>query len=287
MKKCAVDDHVPERRSEGELVITKLIGGLGNQMFQYAMARRMAYLHNETLKLDITGFKEYRLRDYYLHQLNIEAEIATAAEIDCLKRRRIKEEFFHFDPWILRLRGGLYFEGYWQSEKYFKDIAKVIRSEFTVKIPLSGANLKLADRIKGCEAVAVHFRRGDYVTNPVTNQYHGICAPEYYRRAAREIANQVPDLHFFLFSDDPEWVAQSVYFEYPVTIVAVNRSDKPHEDLRLMSFCKYHIIANSTFSWWGAWLGTHPGKIVYAPKKWFDKANLYIWDLIPEEWCLL
>jgi hypothetical protein len=269
------------------LVITRLIGGIGNQMFQYAMARRMAYRHQETLKLDITGFKEYPLRDYYLHQFNIIGEIATDAEINYLKTRRIKEEFFHFDPWILRLQGELYLEGYWQSEKYFKDIANVIRAEFTVKAPLSGVNFELADRIKSCEAVAVHFRRGDYVTNPVTNQYHGVCPPEYYQRAMRKLANQVSNLHFFLFSDDPEWVEKTVQFECPLTIVATNGNAQPHEDIRLMSFCKYHIIANSTFSWWGAWLASYPQKIVYAPKKWFNMTNLYIRDLIPEEWNLL
>jgi hypothetical protein len=270
-----------------ELIITKLIGGIGNQMFQYAVARRLAYLHNDSFKLDITAFEEYRLRDYYLKPLNIMEQIATADEIARLKTRHIKEAYFHFDPAVLRLSGDLYLEGYWQCEKYFKDITDIIRQDFSVKQPLSGANLEWAKRINSCEAVAVHFRRGDYVTNPVTRQYHGVCPFDYYQRAMQKIAIQVRYPHFFIFSDDPEWVTHQVRSEYPFFVVAVNRMENPHEDLRLMNFCKYHIIANSTFSWWGAWLAPYNDKIVYAPRKWFDNANLCSRDLIPEAWSLL
>jgi hypothetical protein len=270
-----------------QVIITKLIGGLGNQMFQYAVARRLAYIYNETFKLDITAFQYYQLREYYLNSFNIVEQIATTDEIDSLKTRRFKETYFHFDPLVLRLSGDLYLEGYWQCEKYFKDIAAIIRQDFSVKQPLSGTNLELANHIKRCEAVAVHFRHGDYVTNPVTHQYHGVCPLDYYQRAMQKIASQVQEPHFFIFSDDPEWVAQQVRLEYPFTVVTVNGIKQPHEDLRLMSLCKRHIIANSTFSWWGAWLSTYDDKRVYAPRKWFNNANLYCRDLIPEAWNLL
>jgi hypothetical protein len=270
-----------------KVIISKLIGGLGNQMFQYAVARRLAYQYNEPLKLDITAFQEYQLREYYLHPFNIMEQIATPDDINSLKTRRFKEEHFHFDPLVLRLSGDLYLEGYWQSEKYFKNIASIIRQDFSIKPPLCEVNLELANQIKSCEAVAVHFRRGDYVTNSVTNQFHGVCSFDYYQHALQKIASQVGEPHFFIFSDEPEWVMQQVRLEYQFSIVAVNGIEQPHEDLRLMSLCKHHIIANSTFSWWGAWLAPYDAKVVYAPRRWFDKADLDCRDLIPETWCLL
>lgn len=270
------------------MIITKLIGGIGNQMFQYAVARRLALAHQVTLKLDITAFEEYTLRSYYLNYLGISGQIATPEEIGMMKAiRHEKEAYYHFDPTVLRLPGDVYLEGYWQTEKYFKDIAPVIQEEFQVRDPLSGTNRRLAEAIRESEAVAVHFRRGDYVTNPLTHQYHGVCPLEYYQRAFRQLASQVPDPHFFIFSDDPQWVNEQVRWEVPFTVVATNPPEQSHEDLRLMSLCKHHIIANSTFSWWGAWLAIYPQKRVYAPRQWFYKANLYTRDLIPESWRLL
>jgi hypothetical protein len=270
------------------LIITKLIGGLGNQMFQYAIARRLAFMHNQVLKLDISSFKEYKLREYYLNHLNIIEQIATDEEINYLKDiRHVKEKYFHFNPEILELSKDLYLEGYWQSEKYFKDISEIIQQEFSVKQPLTGDNLRLGNLINSCDAVAVHFRRGDYVTNPVVYQYHGVCQMEYYHQAIRRIINQAPKAHFFAFSDEPDWVKQHIQLEFPFTVVDINSSNNSYEDLRLISFCKHHIIANSTFSWWGAWLSRFFGKIICAPQRWFNSPGLNTYDLIPDGWQLI
>jgi hypothetical protein len=270
------------------LIITKLIGGLGNQMFQYAIARRLTYLYNQILKLDITGFQEYKLREYCLNHLNIAESIATDEEINYLRNiRYIKEKYYHLNPEVLELSGDVYLEGNWQSEKYFKDIGEILQYEFSVKQQLTGENLELANRINSCDAVSVHFRRGDYVTNPVTYQYHGLCQMEYYHQAMRQIVNQLPNAHFFIFSDEPCWVKQHLRFDLPFTVVDINDNEDSCEDLRLISFCKYHIIANSTFSWWGAWLSQSSGKIVYAPQRWFNNPGLNTCDLIPEGWRLI
>lgn len=257
-------------------------------MFQYATARRLAYLRRDTLKLDICGFKDYPDRAYALGNFKIAGQIATVDEIAQIQKiQHIKEAYFHFDPLMMRLQGDVYLEGYWQCEKYFKEISSVLRSEFTVTAPLTGGNLELANQIRSCEAVALHFRRGDYVSNPVAADYHGQCPVDYYRKALRKLVTKVQAPHFFLFSDDPDWVKQEVTMNYPFTVVGLNPPAKAYEDLRLMSLCQYHIVANSSFSWWGAWLATGREKEVYAPRQWFKNAQHYTRDLIPEAWNLI
>lgn len=270
------------------MVITKLNGGLGNQMFQYAAARRIAYTNHDRLKLDITAFGEHQFRKYCLNQLNIVEEIATEYEIEDMKNTRlVQEEYFHFNPAVLNLKSDIYLDGYWQSEQYFKDISETIRLEFSVRSALSGANLEMADAIRNLAAIAVHFRRGDYVTVPENQQYNGTCELGYYQEAMTAMAERVPEVHFFIFSDDLPWVRENIRFDFPCTFVGLNNCENGFEDLRLMSFCRHHIIANSTFSWWGAWLSQNPEKIVFAPRKWFNIPGIYTGDLIPKGWNLL
>jgi len=293
--------------SSERIVVTKLIGGLGNQMFQYAVARRLAHVHHMRLKLDISGFKDYELRRYELDCLNILAEIASESELARFKKHAsvnkwvsrltgkplfysgavIRERFFQFDPLILKLNRSVYLEGYWQSEKYFKDIEGIIRREFTIRHEPDRMNTELAAQIHGKNSIALHVRRGDYLSNPVTSKYHGTCSINYYRQAAQRIANSVSQPHFFAFSDDPEWVRENLKLGLPITYVSHNGADKNYEDLRLMSLCKHHIIANSSFSWWGAWLNGNADKIVIAPVKWFDRDEIDTSDLIPKGWIRL
>ena len=266
------------------MIITKLIGGMGNQLFQYAVGRRLAHHHGVLLKIDITAFREYKLRTYHLNPLNIIESVATDEEIDDLKNRHwIRERHFHFDPEILQLGSDVYLDGYWQSEKYFKDIEGIIRNEFIVREPVNGENERHLNQIQSCNAVAIHIRRGDYVTNPSANQYHGVCSLEYYYQAVALIAERVGNPHFFIFSDEWDWVRENFHINYPVTIIN-NNANWPEQDLRLMSACRHHIIANSSFSWWGAWLGTHPDRIVIAPQKWFNTPEHCTQDLLPEYW---
>lgn len=289
------------------MIIVQLKGGLGNQMFQYAAGRRLACLHNVSLKLDLSWLDKEQpgvtTRPYALGPFSIEAEAATDKEIaklwepkyDGVRRiinvinplyrpTHIREQQFHFDSAILGLPDNIYLDGYWQSEKYFRDIAPVIRRDFTVRAEADGPNREVAAVINGCNAVSIHFRRGDYTTNTNISAQHGVCADDYYKKAVDLLAARTERPHFFVFSDDPLWVQEHFTIPHPMTVIAHNGPDQAHEDLRLMSLCRHHIIANSSFSWWGAWLAENLHKTVIAPARWFDQYVADTRDLFPEEW---
>ena len=158
------------------------------------------------------------------------------------------------------------------------------RKEFTLREPLAGANLAMAERIGASTAVAVHVRRGDYVSNSFTNRYHDTCGPEYYEAAETLLRKRQGDLHLFIFSDDPDWAEANLKFVSRSTVLRINGPERDYEDLRLMTLCKHHIIANSTFGYWGAWLCEYEKKIIIAPQHWFREANHSTADLIPAEW---
>lgn len=293
------------------MIIVRLKGGIGNQMFQYSAGRRVAHVQKSRLKLDISWFQYDTSRDYALQNLNIKAAIADKDEISLYKpektgilsriisrmlRRQtssmdqysfFKEKFFHFDPEVLTLRDNFYLDGYWQSEKYFIDIAPIIREEFKIKNPQSKANFKFGQSICSKESVSIHVRRGDYVSNSLTNSIHGTCDPSYYERSIEKIASFRKNLHYFVFSDEPAWARAYLKLPCHTTFIEHNSSDKAYEDLRLLSMCKHHIIANSSFSWWGAWLNPNPDKIVIAPLRWFKNRNYQASDLLPESWIKL
>jgi hypothetical protein len=290
------------------MTIVKLNGGLGNQMFQYALGRKLSYINHVSLKLDLSEFKTYTLRTYRLNFFNIHAEIATEDEVVSFKpgekgvsgflssipellkpyykRRYIKEQFLHYDPNISKCRGDSYLDGYWQSEKYFNDIAQIIREDLTLRERSDPMNERMAEKISSCDAISLHVRRGDYITNPVTNLYHGNCTLDYYQKAIDEMIKNIVDPHFFIFTDDPEWAKKNINTGFPTKVIDHNGPDKDYEDIKLMSLCKHHIIANSSFSWWGAWLCRNPDKIVIAPSKWFNKKEIEneTKDLFSESW---
>jgi hypothetical protein len=290
------------------MIIVKINGGLGNQLFQYALGRAIAYHKNTSLKLDINSFETYNLHRYALKNLNIEEKIATKEEIRLMVRPNrmgflrlkllkilnqyynqsyVKEVDFNFDQNIFKVSSKVYLDGYWQSEKYFKSVESIIRDEFVVVSPQEGLNRELADLIKSCESVSIHIRRGDYVSNPHTNKMHGTCDMDYYLRSIEKLAETVKNPHFFVFSDDIEWARSNLLLPSPITFVENNGAEKNYEDLRLMAQCKHNIIANSSFSWWGAWLNKNPDKIVFAPKKWFNDPSMIADDLIPDSWIKL
>jgi hypothetical protein len=281
------------------MIIVKLIGGLGNQLFQYAAGRRLAEKHSTILKLDVTGFEKYKLHRYCLHYFHVWEYVATQAEIDTIQfnwfnrlQNRLnsssgKEKHLHFDPKILDAPNNILLFGYWASEKYFADITDILRRELVVKHQQDAQSQMFSDRMQSTESVSLHVRRGDYVQNPVTNKFHGTCNQDYYDCAVRYIAERVINPHFFIFSDEPEWVKENLKIDFPMTVVDCNDASRNYEDLRLMSTCKHNIIANSSFSWWGAWLNPNPHKVVIAPKKWFNEAKINTKDLIPESWIKL
>ncbi|VAX34856.1 Alpha-1,2-fucosyltransferase [hydrothermal vent metagenome] len=292
------------------MIISKLMGGLGNQMFQYAAGRSLAHKHGVDLKLDISYFQSCQLRKYALEVFNIGSSFATQEEIEALTTRKvgIAERIYNrirrrparppasyidqtcriephvlFDSEILNLSDNIYLDGYWQSEKYFIDIESIIRREFAINIPLNEDINEIAKEIASCESVNIHIRRSDYVSNKHTNQYHGVCSLDYYYQCIEQLVKIIKKPYFFIFSDDPQWVRDNLKTSYPFKIIEGNL-DKGYEDLRLMSLCRHHIIANSSFSWWGAWLNPQKDKIVFVPKQWFAQEDLNINDIVPDSW---
>ena len=272
-------------------------------MFQYAAGRALSLASGQPLKLDTTAFQSYRTHRYLLDNLSIQCEQATLGEIP--KKPKAKRKFnlpfrmprkldwveetsLAYDPDFLSIRRPSYISGYWQSEKYFKDIRHTICSDFSLKCEVSQSRKKVLEQIRSSKnPVSVHIRRGDYVTNPSANATHGTCEPDWYRKAVQEITDDLEDTRLFVFSDDPDWVRQNLDFSRPVVFVEPGDDGRHHEDMHLMASCKAHIIANSTFSWWGAWLNTHEDKLVVAPKKWFRSKTHSSVDILPDEWSKL
>ena len=285
--------------------IVKIMGGLGNQMFQYAFAYSLFNEINEEIKLDTSFFNSVlddtrvTMHNCELEKFNINPVYATDEEIQkCLKRKKsnllkllnkrvvVKEN----DKRLNNLNSfksveNAYFEGYFQSEKYFAKFRDDILEKFTLKEPLDFQNQQMLDKINMANAVSLHIRRGDYMN--LQNIYK-ICDVEYYSKAIKYIAENVENPHFFLFSDDVEWVVKNLKLEYSYTVVDFNKG-AGYLDMELMKNCKHNITANSTFSWWGAWLNKNEQKIVITPQKWFNDKKLQknILSIIPNDWIKL
>jgi hypothetical protein len=291
------------------MIVVRLIGGLGNEMFQYAAGRALAQRHGTDLKLDMTPFQTYHLHRYALQHFDIQAQPATAADLKRVtrwqgrKRRAInaamkwvpvrawrplgyvKENGHSFNATLLDAPDDVYLEGYWQTERYFSDIESIIRSDFTQTTPRDPLNKEYASKIKAqAMSVSLHVRRGDYANDARTTAVHGLCSPAYYQRCLALLKAKVAQAHVFVFSDDIAWARQALTFDGPVTYVGHKGPDKNYDDLALMSLCHHHIIGNSTFSWWGAWLNPGPNKLVYAPKPFFTQSDRDGSDLIPRFW---
>jgi hypothetical protein len=290
------------------MIITRLKGGLGNQLFQYATGRALALRNNDIVKLDITGYSEHNgvdtMRQYNLAAFNIQENIATREEIRKLKypfgiiskgmrffRAKILREFtISFNQKIFDLKGDAYIDGFFHSERFFLDKEKTIRDDLRLKVSLTPAAQKISDQInQEKKSVSLHVRRGDYVQDPNTNKYHGTCSPEYYAESLKYLSSKLgDDIHVFVFSDDIGWVEQNMPIPFKKTYVSSVDQKKPeikdYEELVLMSFCKHNIAANSSFSWWGAWLNANPQKIVITPKRWALKGDEHYRDMIPSTW---
>ena len=291
------------------MIIVQLKGGLGNQMFQYATGLHLSVLRKTELKLDTSFFNipgNYTQRHYELDVFGIKATLATAEEITSFRStsswryaRYLQRKFPYFfnkayiaesghayHPLFVHYPKNTYLEGFWQSEKYFSSIAPAIRNTFSFKEPLNEANAALAERIKTTASVSIHVRRGDYISNPIASGYHGICEAPYYQNAIKYLQAKHSDIHVFIFSDDLEWVKQNLKFDLPAEYINHNTGSNSHIDMQLMSLCKHNVIANSSFSWWGAWLNTNPAKIVIAPANWFtDKATDWS-DVYAKSWII-
>lgn len=204
------------------------------------------------------------------------------------RRLVVREPGGYFDANIWQAPRHCMLVGFWHSEEYFKDIECSLRREFTLRAAISEDSAKVADQIRNVNSVFVHIRRGDYVSDAGINRDFGICSIEYYQSAVEYIKRQVMRPHFFVFSDEPEWARDNLKLSAPVTVVDHNRPGdglapgREHEDLWLMSLCQHAIIANSSFSWWGAWLNAATDRIVIAPRNWFR--TLASTDYVPARW---
>ena len=297
------------------MIVMRIIGGLGNQMFQYALGRRLSLEREEPLRLDTTGFATYELHALALDHLAIQAEPATPEEVRqltevpprfpenviprrwlprALRRSRrlapthlVERQGFHFDPDVLAHPSPLYLDGYWQSERWFAPVADQIRTDFQVPTPLAGRDREVADAIDEGLAVSLHVRRGDYAADAKTRATHGLCPISYYEKALAHLDEALGTYRVFVFSDDPAWVAEHLPLPEDRVLVDHNDASTNYEDLRLMSRCHHHIIANSSFSWWGAWLNPREDKIVVAPRQWLGDPDVATPDVCPASWVRL
>jgi Glycosyl transferase family 11 len=288
------------------MIIARLDGGLGNQMFQYAAGRSLALHHQMPLYLDTTTLEKdpagaYTWRKYELDCFRIQALKATEEQLahfsgstsilsrvidrtfpSLRKKRSFSEPGFYFYQSFFRLPADTLLIGFWQSEKYFKSFDKLIRSELSLK-NISPPQVKIIEeRIQSSYSVSIHVRRGDYVSLKDANEFHGLCSLKYYERAHSILQAENKDSRFFIFSDDLEWCRE--YLQHLKNSHLVCHPFGAEWDLYLMSRCNSHIIANSSFSWWGAWLCEYPGKRVLVPEYWFRNIKTASLDVVAEGW---
>lgn len=288
---------------------------MGNQMFQYAAARAVAARTQAQLVLDLQWFDEIKgqtgvtPRQYALGPFDLpateRASGAPPAGRFGLVRRALRrfgvglpvtdrngtpvfsESSFTYDCRIEGQEAPVQLMGYFQSPRYFAEIAELIRGEFGTPRALSAASRAMLSAIHDTDAVCVHVRRGDYVSDAAASAFHGLCGMDYYARALDHVVQEGERPHCFVFSDDPAWVQGNMRLRHPTTIVDINGPEAAHEDLWLMAACRHFVIANSSLSWWGAWLGLHAQKRVVAPLQWFKDSRHDTRDLIPETWTRL
>jgi hypothetical protein len=291
------------------MIIVKLMGGLGNQMFQYAAAKALAERNGVPLKIDLSFLNDrsekenFTFREFELACFDIPIEIATKEELSVFK---CKNRFFanvldligistpivyfekslNYDKSFMQLPKETLLIGYFQSEKYFIQIRHHILENFKWISPASDINFSLINSIESTNSVSIHIRRGDFVNNEVINSIHGSCDIDYYKRAISYINLYIENPTFFIFSDDISWAKKVFGMMSSVIFISHNVGKESFWDMRLMSYCKNNIIANSSFSWWGAWLNPNKTKIIIAPKIWYNSDNLELQTktLIPSGW---
>ena len=277
------------------MIVTRLIGGLGNQLFQYAYGLCLAEQSQLPLYLDDSAFKTYTL-----HALDIDRFAVTAERLPDGLRSRVpgryrgasrlrdwldqktgrsltlrREKPFGYQTRYLAPKADLYLDGYWQSERFFPGVEQRLREEFRPVESLSDESLRIADDMQRTEGVAVHVRRGDYVTDPEAARVFRTVGADYYRACLQDLAAAVSGLQVFLFSNDIPWCLENLDVGLPFTPVVHNDATTAWEDLMLMGQCRHAVIANSSFSWWGAWLGAqHADRRVYHPDPWFNPGTL-------------
>ncbi len=269
------------------MVIVRLKGGLGNQMFEYAAGRARALERNDELFLDTTFLNDrtprrhFTFRSYELGVFRIEEHFTILSRLSSVLPIPLLWPLLSVlvEKWRSFFSEGFRcLDGYFQDEGHFKKFAAELRKDFTFKTAPSPVVEETMKKIREKESVSIHVRRGDYVSDSKTAEVHGFLGLEYYERAVEFISGRTEHPHLFIFSDDLDWCRNHLKMKYPTDYVSCGL-----DDLQLMSLCEHNIVANSTFSWWGAWLNANPKKIVVAPKMWFAGSNEE-GDIIPKNW---
>jgi hypothetical protein len=294
------------------MIWVRIQGGLGNQLFQYALARSLSLKRKIETGLDIsfyyedfrqgnTSYRKFLLSEFMIGEIKIVDKTDYIIKTDLShKFKRMSERIFlpyylhsyvrekmpGYDKNILKVKPNAYIDGYWQSYLYFEDTFSLFRDCFKLKSPLSLEALKISDQIKSSVyTVGIHVRRTDYIQK--YGSLYVTLGMDYYEAAMKIFLNKNPSVRFFVFSDDIEWCMQNFKNSSNIFFVS-NGKLREEEELILMSQCQNNIIANSTFSWWAAWLNSHSAKIVIAPAKWFLKnSDNFIKSLYPSSWILL
>lgn len=290
------------------MIVVKIMGGLGNQMFQYAVGLAAAKRLDTKLLLDTSSYDNQlpgdTPRHYELNCFILEPEIIPKEKLDNLlapkptilnqiksklgkqtELTELAEKSPGFEKKLLNTKDNTYLNGWWQCPKYFENIKATLVHNFVPKNQLSPDANEYLGKILASNSCSLHVRRGDYVTNPNANKFHGLAPMEYYAKSSSNILSTNPDTTFFIFSDDIAWCKENLSLKNCVFIEG--KTLKPEEEIFLMSKCKNNIIANSSFSWWGAWLNTNENQTVIAPKQWFIGSDADTSYMMPEGWTRL
>ncbi len=306
--------HIPVFRVKTETlpvyqldkIIVESAGRMANQMFCWAFAKSLSKKSGLDFLIDDSSNSQKLshfecFEDYKKHSVKkcpFKKLLRTIIPIRSIRNSIAKEHFnmphvnegvgnfMKYQPKLMEIKEPTYISGFYQTEKYFKYIREDLLKDFTLKTPLNKKNQEILDKINSTESVSLHFRRGDY-TKKNNQKTYGTFTEEYYQNAVKTIAEKTgKNLTLFVFSDDINWVKENVKFDYETVYVDVNNDKQGYFDLELMKHCKHNVIANSSFSWWGAWLNENENKIVVAPQKWIATLDSN-YDIIPENWITL
>ena len=297
-------DYCEDFLITNRMIIIQLSGGLGNQMFQYALYASMLEMGKD-VRIDVSSLEKLKIHNGFEldYVFGLIPNFANNEEVKKLrtsdnglitrisnktgltKSTHFKYSALDFTPKVFSLKEDVYMQGYWQSEKYFINICDKINRLFSFEeTVLSNRNKEFAKYLLSKNSVSIHVRRGDYLHSSL---YQGICSEDYYSKAVTQMDSMIEEAFYFIFSDDIGWCKR--YFKGDRFIfIDWNHANRDNfSDMFLMSCCKNHIIANSSFSWWGAWLAKNDEKAVMAPSKWINKVTCNINDILPEKWLRL
>lgn len=289
------------------MIIVKLQGGLGNQLFQYSLGKSLEVSEKRKVYFDVSSFNHssnQTSRDFVLEKLGLKVDLIpkkVASIITFLKKVSFKfnitfksnffsflhsENSFQYIPIVVKKKL-IIFDGYWQSPKYFESISNDLTKSFYSLDRISNSGQNLIANLKSKSTVAIHIRRGDYISNKETYDFHGICDLEYYYSAIDFIESKYYVDTYIIFTDDIEWVQNNFSIGNRIFIYGCNYAENDIDELLMMASVSHNIIANSTFSWWSAYINPNPEKIVIAPKKWFNDLSINVEDLFPTNWVRL